>query len=247
MAGQLYNASRDGSAIVVTAGLNDNEVWSDEVRLGPRPGFDQKEVNRQFAKISWEARQAASLPLMLRRAFKVATTEPGGPVYLATASNALEEKNISASIYPAERFLSRAPVHADPAAVRKAARLLIAARRPVLIAGDGIWKSSAQEELVELTEQLGLPVAFPNAGAERDPIFANFPTNTRCESDIGTRYPNLRNGAWTLSSLRVHPMPAEKWYHARPRFLPVRGLSGWGSTPMRWAETTLRTWRLFPM
>ena len=45
MAGQLYNASRDGSAIVVTAGLNDNEVWSDEIRLGPRPGFDQKEVN----------------------------------------------------------------------------------------------------------------------------------------------------------------------------------------------------------
>ncbi len=42
MAGQLYNASRDGSAIVITAGLNDNEVWSDEATLAPRPGFDQK-------------------------------------------------------------------------------------------------------------------------------------------------------------------------------------------------------------
>src|SRR5215813_4924388 len=48
MAGQLFNSCRDGSALVITAGLNDNEVFSDEVGLGPRPGFDQKEINRQF-------------------------------------------------------------------------------------------------------------------------------------------------------------------------------------------------------
>jgi benzoylformate decarboxylase len=177
MAGQLYNASRDGSAIVVTAGLNDNEVWSDEIRLGPRPGFDQKEVNRQFTKISWEARQGSSLPLMLRRAFKVATTDPGGPVYLAAASTALEEKNVSAAIYPSERFLFRSAVHAEPATVEKAARLLIEARRPVIIAGDGVWKSSAQQQLLELAEHLGLAVASPDTRLERDLVFANFPTH----------------------------------------------------------------------
>src|SRR2546426_7155175 len=58
MAGQLYNASRDGSALVITAGLNDNEFWNDDVLLGPAPGFDQKEITRQFTKISWEARHA---------------------------------------------------------------------------------------------------------------------------------------------------------------------------------------------
>ena len=60
-AGQMYNASKDGSAIVVTAGLNDNELWSDDAGLAPRPGFDQKEVNRQFTKISWESRERAQL------------------------------------------------------------------------------------------------------------------------------------------------------------------------------------------
>jgi Thiamine pyrophosphate enzyme, N-terminal TPP binding domain len=39
-AGQMYNASRDGSAIIVTAGLLDNEVFSDNIVLGPRPGLD---------------------------------------------------------------------------------------------------------------------------------------------------------------------------------------------------------------
>jgi len=50
--GQLYNSSRDGSALVVTAGLLDNEVFSDDIVLGPRPGFNQKDVNRKFMKMS---------------------------------------------------------------------------------------------------------------------------------------------------------------------------------------------------
>lgn len=158
MAGQLYNASRDGSALVITAGLNDNESWSDEVLLGARPGFDQKEINRQFTKISWESRDAANLAMILRRAFKVATTPPGGPVYLATANYALEQKNISATIYPAERFLLPVRVHPDPAAVERAARLLIEAKNPVIIVGDEVWKSGAQVELLELVEYLGVAV-----------------------------------------------------------------------------------------
>ena len=161
MAGQLYNACRDGSALVITAGFNDNEIWSDEVLLGPRPGFDQKDINRQFTKISWDARQAPSLPLMLRRAFKVATTDPGGPVYLATAHYALEQKAATAAILPADRFMQRTRIHPDPLAVEKAAKALIAAKNPVAIIGDEVWKSGAQEELLSLAEYLALPVVKP--------------------------------------------------------------------------------------
>jgi thiamine pyrophosphate-dependent acetolactate synthase large subunit-like protein len=175
MAGQLYNASRDGSALIVTAGLNDNEAWSDDYVLAPRPGFDQKEINRQFTKISWEARQPASLPLMLRRAFKVATTDPGGPVYLAAAHYALEQKNVNATIYPAERFLIRTRVHADPSAIEKAARLLIEARDPVIIAGDEVWKSGAQQELLSLAEHLAIPTVRPG-GVIFANAFQSFPT-----------------------------------------------------------------------
>jgi benzoylformate decarboxylase len=169
MAGQLYNASRDGSALVITAGLLDNEVWSDEAGLAPRPGFDQKEVARQFTKISWTARRGESLPLMLRRAFKVAATEPGGPVYLAMANYALEGKNITAQILPAERFLLRSRVRPETAAVEKTARLLVEAERPLIVVGDEVWKSGAQAELVAFAEKFGLPVM---AGAQG---YRNFP------------------------------------------------------------------------
>jgi len=169
MAGQLYNASCDGSAIVVTAGLNDNEVWSDDVELAPRPGFDQKEINRQFTKISWEARNPNSLALMLRRAFKVATTEPGGPVYLAIAGYALEGR-AKADILPGDRFMLRARVRADEKAIEEAARLLIEARRPLLVLGDEIWKSGAQQEVLRLSELLGVPVASGNQSFENFPV-----------------------------------------------------------------------------
>jgi len=176
MAGQLFNACRDGSALVITAGLNDNEIWSDEVPLGARPGFDQKEINRQFTKISWDARQGASLPLMLRRAFKVATTDPGGPVYLAVSKDALEQKAATASILPLDRFLLRSRVHADPAAVQQAARFLIEAKNPLVIAGDEVWKSGAQPELLKLAEQLSIPVVRPG-GPLLLTAFQNFPTS----------------------------------------------------------------------
>lgn len=168
-AGQLYNAARDGSALVVTAGMNDNQLWSDEIALGPRPGFDQKDVNRQFTKISWEAREPKSLPLMLRRAFKVAATEPGGPVYLAMAHHALEAEGLKAVVLPAERFLFRFRVRPEAAAVERAAKLLLEAKRPLVIVGDEVWKSGAQAELVSFVEKLGLPVA---AGTQ---AYRNFP------------------------------------------------------------------------
>ena len=170
MAGQLYNASRDGSAIVITAGLNDNELWNDDVLLGPAPGFDQKEIPRQFTKICWEARHAESLPLLLRRAFKVAATDPGGPVYLAMAHYALEAKDVKAQILPAERFMIRPRVRPDAATVSEAARLLVEARRPLLMVGDEVWKSGAQAEMVALRGEVRAACRLPSMQAYR-----NFP------------------------------------------------------------------------
>ena len=171
MAGQLYNASRDGSALVITAGMIDNELWSDDRILAPRPGFDQKDVNRQFTKFSWEARSAETLAVMTRRAFKVAATAPGGPVYLAIADSALEKKGVKGQILPAERFMLRGRVRADTEATEAAAGMLIEAKRPVLVVGDEVWKSGAQDELLKLAETLGLPV-FTTEQA-----FANFPSH----------------------------------------------------------------------
>jgi benzoylformate decarboxylase len=169
-AGQMYNSSRDGSAIVLTAGLLDNELGDDDVLLGPRPGFDQKEVNRQFTKISWECHNSAGLPTMLRRAFKIATTAPGGPVYLAVPNHILEEKNVSGTVHPREGFLLPDEIPPNPDDVDHVARLLLEARSPVLFLGDEISRAGAQAEALELAELLGVPV-----GDQRPAAYHNFP------------------------------------------------------------------------
>ena len=156
--GQLYNSSRDGSALVVTAGLLDNEVYSDDIVLGPRPGFNQKDVNRQFTKISWETHDAAGLPMMLRRAFKTAMTEPGGPVYLASPNYVLEKPNVTADIYDLHHFMIPSEVSPNPDQVEEVAKLLLSAENPLLYLGDEVAKAGAQEEALELAELLALPV-----------------------------------------------------------------------------------------
>ena len=169
LGGQLYNAAYDGIPLVVTAGLYDNEMWSDDVHLGPRPGFDEKDVNRQFTKIAWEIREPQALPLAVRRAFKVAATEPGGPVFIALANYALEAKNVKAQILPADRFMLRERMRPDATSVQDAAKLLVEAKRPVLVVGDEIWRSGAQADILALSEKLGIGVSDTSTG------FANFP------------------------------------------------------------------------
>ena len=134
-AGQLYNASRDGSALVVTAGLLDNEVFSDDVRLGPRPGFNQKDINRQFTKMAWESHDPRGVALMLRRAFKVASTEPGGPVYLAIPNRVLEAPNATADILDRSDFMLPSDIPPNKQLIEEVAQLLLGSE----IAGAYTW------------------------------------------------------------------------------------------------------------
>jgi benzoylformate decarboxylase len=157
-AGQLYNASRDGSSLVVTAGLLDNEVYNDDGVLSPRPGFNQKDVNRQFTKMSWESRDPRGVAMMLRRAFKVATTAPGGPVYLALPHTVLEARDVEADVYDQRHFLLSGDVPPAPAKVKKVASMLQKAKRPALILGDEVARFGAQPEALELAELFGIPV-----------------------------------------------------------------------------------------
>lgn len=158
MAGQMCNAYRDGSALVVTAGLRDATVYSDDVALGPAQGFSQADVNRQFTKISWEVRTGESVALALRRAYKVATTPPGGPVYLAVAEAALEQP-VTGDVAPREAFLVPVAVHPARDQVDALARLLVEAERPFVLLGDEVWKAGAGRLAVALCERLGLPMA----------------------------------------------------------------------------------------
>ncbi len=141
--GQLYNAYVDQTPLVVTSGMRENESITDENLLAARPGWDLKDMTRQFTKISWQTRDAKALPAQIRRAFKVATTEPGGPVYLAFSEGAQREKNVTALIYDRENFIIPNDILPSPNALKEAAHALLEAKAPVMWLGDQVTKDNA--------------------------------------------------------------------------------------------------------
>ena len=170
LGGQMFNVHRDGSAIFITAGLTDITQFSDDLHLSPSPGFNQMDINQQFTKLSWEVRNGATAAVATRRGFKLASTKPGGPVYVAYSRNALAEK-VSGEIWPAEQFMIDARPRPAADKIERLARLLIEAERPAVVFGDEVWKSGAQARTVELVELLGL------AAGTGQQAFAGFPTH----------------------------------------------------------------------
>lgn len=99
----------------------------------------------------------AAVPEMVRRAFKVAQTERPGATYLA-----IPEDVEKAPAPPGARPLPTARVRAEepsPGQIERAAAVLAAAARPVLLAGHGAARDGATRALVELAERWNVPAA----------------------------------------------------------------------------------------
>ena len=153
---QMYNAARDGSPLVVTAGHKDTYVLAND-------GFcalpDLPALARTFVKHAWQSLTADAVGSDLRRAINVAAANPPGPTYLAVPedvqSAAVAPQAFDAHAYAAAPFarLERRP---DARAVSEAARLLLDARRPILVLGSSTAPHA--EAARALAEALELPV-----------------------------------------------------------------------------------------
>lgn len=163
-AGQMYNAHFDGSGLIVTAGLSDNTIGTDEAVLAPPPGVNQSEINRPLTKLSWDVRTGASTALAIRRAFKLAATFPGGPVYVAFSSRALQEA-VKAEVWKKEAFMVQARPRATVSQVQALARMLVESKRPVMMLGDETWKADAASEALALCAMLAIPMVAPGMPA----------------------------------------------------------------------------------
>jgi acetolactate synthase I/II/III large subunit len=77
-------------------------------------------------------------------------------------------------LFPTRHYLPPAPAPAETACVEAAARAILAAEKPVVIAGNGVRIAQAYDRLRRLAESAGLPVATTAAGkgcfAETHPL-----------------------------------------------------------------------------
>src|SRR3990172_634020 len=154
--GVLYDAYRDRSPVVVTSTHVDMRIMG---RDSHTEGRDLVELTRQFTKWSCEVHRSDRVAEALNRAFKVASTPPKGPVYLSLPSNLLVEP-VTGKVPEAERYRIVPRMAADPEALREAARLLLEAERPLIVAGSGVAAAGAVDDLIQLAEMVVLPVVM---------------------------------------------------------------------------------------
>jgi acetolactate synthase-1/2/3 large subunit len=97
-----------------------------------------------------------AVPEMVRKAFKLAQTERPGAVYLAVPEDV--EAMAAPGLAPLNLNIPR-PDLPSAAQIQRAAAVLSAARRPIILAGHGATRAGAAGALRRFSEQLGLPVA----------------------------------------------------------------------------------------
>jgi benzoylformate decarboxylase len=163
--GALYGAFKANSPVVVTAGQQDTRM-----RLtNPLLSHDLVAMAAPVTKWSVQVERADEFAPVLRRAFKVATDSPKGPVFVSLPIDVMEQETAIEAIGPDTLWRS---AHPDPEGLEEAARLLLKAKNPAIIAGDDVARSKAEAELAALAEAIGASVWFEGLRHH-----APFPTN----------------------------------------------------------------------
>ena len=156
----IFNAwcARNPMVILGATGPGDADVrrpWIDWIHTAK----DQGALIRHYTKWDDEPRSAQASVESILRAWQIAATPPYGPTYVCLDVG-LQESRLDGDIkFPAlERFRPGAPPAPSAESVEQAARLLVDAKKPVILMGRVSRSVEDWNARVELAEALGAAV-----------------------------------------------------------------------------------------
>jgi len=117
------------------------------------------ELVQMFSPITKYASQVLEpeiIPEIVRKAFKVAQTEKPGACFISLPENVASMQAAGKAPLPVSQ---PALAHPSKAKVDEAAELIRAAKKPIIMAGNGIIRAGASDQLVAFAEKLCVPVA----------------------------------------------------------------------------------------
>ncbi len=121
---------------------------------------DMVGISRPIVKHSFMVRHAEELPGVIRKAFYIASTGRPGPVVIDIPKDVTRPDEKFEYRYPdSVKLRSYAPAQrGHTGQIKKAARLLLSAKRPVIYAGGGVVQGEGSELLTALARRLNFPV-----------------------------------------------------------------------------------------
>jgi benzoylformate decarboxylase len=148
--GSLFNARFTGTPMILTAGQQEQgHGLMEPVLFGPLV-----QMAEPLVKWAVEVTRLEDLPRIVRRAAKIATTPPTGPVFISLPGDIL---NSEAGIELGRSTRVDTRVKPSDESLQALVARILKAQRPVIIAGDEIVKSDALQEAAQLAETLGAP------------------------------------------------------------------------------------------
>ena len=145
----VLNARRARTPIVVTAGQQDRRHLVED----PMLSGDLVAIAQGAFKDAVEVTSVEDLPVLMRRAFLRAAAPPEGPVFVSIPVDVLEEE-LSDPLPPRSEVRPLGVAEGT----EQVADALLAAGAPAIVAGDGVARDGAMEELVRVAEALGATV-----------------------------------------------------------------------------------------
>ena len=149
--GALYTAHVSGTPLIITAGQQEQGHGLME----PLLYAPLVPIAAPVVKWATEVTRLADLPRIVHRAAKVALTPPTGPVFISLPGDIL---NAFDALELGEPTRVDAASRPSDAALRQLALRLLAAERPVILAGSEIVTSDAFAQAARFADALGAPV-----------------------------------------------------------------------------------------
>ncbi|HKO89371.1 MAG TPA: acetolactate synthase 3 catalytic subunit [Burkholderiales bacterium] len=149
----IATAYLDSIPMVIISG----QVPSHAIGLDAFQEVDTVGITRPCVKHNFLVKNVADIAPTIKKAFHIAKTGRPGPVLVDIP------KDISTHVYPFEypdtvEMRSYTPVvKGHPGQIKKAAQLILEAKRPYVYAGGGVILSHASEQLTKLVRLLGFP------------------------------------------------------------------------------------------
>ncbi len=163
----IADAHMDSVPMVAVTG----QVVSSAIGTDAFQEADIRGITMPITKHSFLVTDPAEISRAIAEAFHIATTGRPGPVLVDIAKDALQATTTFR--WPVELDLPgyRPVTRPHAKQVREAARLMAAAKRPVLYVGGGVLRARAWQELAQLAQLTGFPVvttltargAFPDS------------------------------------------------------------------------------------
>ena len=147
----LATATTEGDPLVAISGT----VKRNELYKRTHQSLDAVSIMRPVSKMSVEIEDTTSIPEVLTRAFRTANTPRKGATFVCLPNDVITEQ-ATVPLIPQQKIFNAGP--APQGYLQGAAELLINARLPVILAGEGAGDGEVVNALRKLLDLLPIPI-----------------------------------------------------------------------------------------